>query len=262
MWKVSVAAAALVLTGATASVIALTRTDDTKPNAKPTTTVAGAASTAPHAAHAPAIAMAIPPTPPPHAAPSLAATDEEPAPVVVPKPTRDRLGLERGPSRGPANAPVTIVVFQDLLCKYCGLVLGTIDELWDEYPGKLRLVVKQFPVHDAAKLAAEASLAAEAQGKFWELHDAMIAHQEDLSRDAIVGYARDAGLDVTRLADALDHHTYASALATEVSSGTEIGVRGTPEFLINGKQMVGNMPIADFRDAIDAALAESAATNP
>ncbi len=262
MWKISVVSAALVITGATASVIALTRGDDTpSPAAKAPTSVAMSTGTpAPHASHPPAIAMATPPTPPPHAPPSLPADDD--APVRIEKATRDRLGLERGPSRGPANAPITIVVFQDLQCHFCGKVLGTLDELWDEFPGKLRLVVKQFPVHETAKLAAEASLAAEAQGKFWELHDAMMAHQDDLSRDAIVAYATQAGLDAAALGNALDQHTYAPALAQEVSAASEIGVEGTPVFLVNGRQMVGAQPIEQFRATINEALAALPATNP
>lgn len=73
----------------------------------------------------------------------------------------EQTGLYRGPARGPADAPVEIAVFMDLECPFCAMVLGTIDQLWDEYPGQLRLVVKQFPLpaHHHAALAAEASLA-------------------------------------------------------------------------------------------------------
>jgi len=191
----------------------------------------------------------------PSLAPSGGSPGGETAPFVIPQATIARLALDQGPSRGPAEAPVTIIVFQDLMCPYCSAVLGTIDQLWDEYPGKLRLDVKQFPVHSQAKLAAEAWLAADAQGKFWEMHDLMIAHQDDLSRDALLSYGRQAGLDVAKLADALDHHTYAAALATEVEAGKEVGVTATPEFLINGKDFRGARPIEQFRAAIDAALA-------
>ncbi|HEY8143779.1 MAG TPA: thioredoxin domain-containing protein, partial [Kofleriaceae bacterium] len=165
-----------------------------------------------------------------------------------------RLKLDRGPSRGPANAPVTIIVFTDFQCSYCGQVLGTIDELWDDYPDQLRLVVKQFPVHDTAVLAGEAALAADAQGKFWELHDLMMANQEDLSEKAILDYGARAGLDVKKLRAALDKHSYKGALQAEVSAGKEAKVQGTPCFFINGKQFTGARPIEDFRREIDAAL--------
>jgi RNA polymerase sigma factor (sigma-70 family) len=254
MWKTIIAALVIAAAGTT-TVVAVTSHDSSAPapsassaaaTAKPVTPAAPTATAAPmHAATLPALPAAQPGS----------ADVAEPPPKVIDKATRDRLAIEQGPSRGPAGAPVTIVVFQDLLCSYCGQVLGTIDQLWDEYPGKLRLVVKQFPVHKEALLAAEASLAAEAQGKFWELHDAMIAHQEDLSRDAIFGYAKDAGLDAKAIADALDHHTFNDDLTKEVGAAKEIGVRATPEFLINGEDVTGARPIEYFRAAIDAALA-------
>ena len=190
----------------------------------------------------------------------LAAAAEPPPksidpPRLIGKDTIAQLRLDQGPSRGPADAPVTIIVFQDLLCKYCSKVLETLDELWADYPGQLRLVVKQFPVHEQARLAAEASLAADAQGKFWELHDVMMANQQDLSHDAIVAYAQQAGLDVSALTSALDQHTYAGALETEMQAASDVGIKATPTFLINGQEVRGAVPANIFRDAIDQALA-------
>ncbi|HEU4614288.1 MAG TPA: thioredoxin domain-containing protein, partial [Kofleriaceae bacterium] len=190
----------------------------------------------------------------------LAAAAEPPPKLIDPprligKDTIAQLRLDQGPSRGPADAPVTIIVFQDVLCKYCSKVLETLDELWADYPGQLRLVVKQFPVHEQARLAAEASLAADAQGKFWELHDVMMANQQDLSHDAIIAYAQQAGLDVASLTTALDQHTYAGALETEVKAATDVGIKATPTFLINGREVRGAVPANIFRDAIDQALA-------
>ncbi|HTM19697.1 MAG TPA: DsbA family protein, partial [Kofleriaceae bacterium] len=137
-------------------------------------------------------------------------------------------------------------------------VLGTIDQLWDEYPNQLRLVIKQFPVHPQAELAAEAALAADAQGKFWELHDQMMANQDDLSRDALVGYAEAAGLDVARFGRALDERSYRKARLADQSAGQEIGVRGTPAFLINGRLITGAQPIDEFRAMIEEELGRAA----
>lgn len=191
------------------------------------------------------------PAPEPRA-PGAVIADSEP---TLDRATIERLRLDRGPSRGPAGAPVTIIVFTDFQCGYCGRVLGTIDELWDEYPDQLRLVVKQFPVHQTAELAAEAALAADEQGKFWELHDLMMANQDDLSEKAILDYGARAGLDVAKLRTALDRHTYRPALDAEIVAGKEAEVKGTPCFFINGKQFTGARPIEDFRREIDAALA-------
>lgn len=260
MMKLALAAALATAVVGTTAVVAVSRhTDSPKPAAAAPAPLAKVVTqpTTPGPMHA----IAPPTIPPLAAAPKdnlpPGAIRVEDNPDVISKQTLAKLGLDKGPSRGPENAPVTIVVFQDLMCKYCSQVLGTIDQVMDEYPGKVRLVVKQFPVHKQAVLAAEASLAADAQGKFWELHDAMIANQDDLSRDAIVAYAKQAGLDDKKLAAALDNHTYADDLEKEVDAGKQVGVKATPEFLINGKDFTGARPIEDFRAQIDAALADT-----
>lgn len=260
MIKIAIAAVVTAVVGTTAAVV-VTHKNDTKPaaSAPAPNAMPVAKATAPAPTHAIA-----PPTIPPTAAQEgdelpPGAIRVEDNPDVISKATLARLGLEQGPSRGPENAPVTIVVFQDLMCPYCGKVLGTVDQLMEEYPGKIRVVLKQFPVHKEAVLAAEASLAAEAQGKFWELHDLMIANQDDLSRDAIVALAKQGGLDDKTLAAALDNHTYKADLKKEVDAAVEVGVKATPEFLINGKDFTGARPIEDFRAQIDAALADAQA---
>lgn len=255
MLKIGIAAAVFVAVGTTAVVVQ--QTSDTKEPVAASAAaspVVAAKATTPAPAPAPTPRVNAPVLPGSGAIAPPGFEEEEP-PRLIGKDTIKKLELDKGPSRGPANAPVTIVLFQDLLCKYCGVVLGTIDEVWDEYPGKLRIVVKQLPVHKEAVLAAEASLAADAQGKFWELHDIMLANQDDLSRDAIVGYAKQAGLDEGKLAKALDQHTYAKALEKEVDAAKEIGVQATPTFLINGQEMRGARPAAAFRELIDEALA-------
>jgi len=183
------------------------------------------------------------------------APDPDDVPVID-RTTIERTGLARGPARGPANAPVTIVVFTDLTCSHCGNALGTIDQLWEDYPGKLRLVMKQLPVRPEGALPAEAALAADAQGKFWELHDLMIAHQDDLSRDRIVALAKQAGLDVPAFQAALDHHSYAAAVESDKATAAQIDVSATPAFVINGRRVIGARPLADMRAVIDQALAD------
>ncbi|HEY5948071.1 MAG TPA: sigma-70 family RNA polymerase sigma factor [Kofleriaceae bacterium] len=254
MLKIGFAAAVFVAIGTTA--IVTHRSSGSKSNASTAGSIATPVVAAKPVPARPTPAPAVkPPVLPGSAAVVPHMIDDDDVPRLIGADTIAKLKLDKGPSRGPANAPVTIVLFQDLLCSYCGKVLGTIDEVWDEYPGKLRLVVKQLPVHTQARLAAEASLAADAQGKFWELHDAMIANQDDLSRDAIVGYAQQAGLDVGKLAKALDQHTYGNALEAEIKSATDIGVNATPTFLINGQEVRGAVPAEALRAAIDEALA-------
>jgi protein-disulfide isomerase len=115
-------------------------------------------------------------------------------------------------------------------------------------------VIKQMPVHKTAALAAEAALAADAQGKFWELDELMIANHEDLSKDAILGLARQGGLDVAKLRQDLDNRTYAAALADDQAAAAELDIRGTPSFVINGRKVIGALPIEDIRATIEASL--------
>lgn len=259
--KIAIAATALAAAGTTAYVVrgagapppaAQVAAPPPAPREVPQAARGGLAPTTP----APAVA------PRPPALPGTAAVaplpDTEPS---IPRATIDRLGLERGASRGPANAPVTITVFTDMRCQFCSAALGSLDQLFDEYPNRLRLVVKQLPVHESAKLAAEAAFAADAQGKFWELHDLMLANQDDLSREPLLALAQQAGLDVPQFRAALDSHAYAAAVARDGEAAREIEIQGTPSFVINGRKIIGNVPLPALRAAIDSALAETPATN-
>jgi len=145
-------------------------------------------------------------------------------------------------------------MFTDLQCPYCARSLGTLDKLFEEYPDQLRLVVKQMPVHETAKLAAEAALAADAQGKFWELDRLMVEHPKDLSKEGILALAADAGLDVSALRAALDSHAFADAVTEDRAAADALEFTGTPSFLINGRPVRGALPIEALRPVIDASL--------
>jgi RNA polymerase sigma factor (sigma-70 family) len=257
MFKLAAIITALAATGTTAYVVH-------SHAAAPATAAAPAAQPAPVPAAKPAraVVQTVGPAPRSPALPERTAPggiDTTPGPDEAPAidaATSERVGLYRGPARGAAGAPVTIAVFTDMLCQFCGNALGTIDQMLEEYAGKVKLVVKEFPVNAAAVLPAEAAFAADAQGKFWELHDLMLANQDDLSRDRLLALADRAGLDVAAFHTALDHHTYASALDADKAAATALGVNSTPTFVINGRRLVGNLPIETLRKAIDQALAE------
>jgi RNA polymerase sigma factor (sigma-70 family) len=254
MIKLAVIAAALAAAGTTAYVVhrPAATTSAAAPAAHPAAPAAAAPAPAVAARSAGPIASpAAPALPPDHPA---AAHDESPP---LDRATIERLGLARGPSRGPADAPVTITVFTDMTCVHCGNALGSLDQLWEEYPGKLRVVVKLFPVRGAvAQLPAEAAAAADAQGKFWELHDLMLAHQDDLSRPVLLALAQQAGLDVAAFTAALDHHSFAAQVAADKATAAELEIGAAPTFLVNGKRMTGDLGVRKMRDMVDQALAE------
>jgi protein-disulfide isomerase len=115
---------------------------------------------------------------------------------------------------------------------------------------------KQFPLpmHDKAELAAEAALAANEQGKFWQMHDKLFANQSNLDRPSLESYAKDLGLDLEKFRAALDSGRFKAQIAKDKVQGSSAGVSGTPSFVVNGKLVVGAQPFEEFKRAIDEAL--------
>jgi protein-disulfide isomerase len=142
------------------------------------------------------------------------------------------------PVRGPANARVTLVEFSDFECPYCSTAVAESKALMRQFPNDVRMVFKQYPLdqHSRAEFGAEAALAAQAQGKFWEMHDLLYAGYPNLSRVTVLGYARKLGLDLKRFTAEVDSHKYAARVHAEEREGEEAGVGGTPTFFINGKK--------------------------
>jgi protein-disulfide isomerase len=183
------------------------------------------------------------------------------APPARPAPAQQELAVQKvevgnAPARGPANAPVTVVAFSDFECPFCSRAVPTLKALEEEYGGKLRVAFKHQPLsnHPNAKLAAAASLAAHEQGKFWEMHDLMFANQRQLDRASLEGYAKQLGLNEARFKAALDSGKFDAQVAADASEGARIGATGTPTFFINGRPLVGALPIDQFRRVIDEEL--------
>jgi len=162
-----------------------------------------------------------------------------------------------GPARGPGNAKVTIVEFSDFQCPYCGAAYTTVEQLMQQYAGKVKLVFRQFPlpIHPQAEKAAEASLCAADQGKFWEFYDLLFKNQKKLDVSDLKAYAGSAGLDATKFATCLDSGEKKKQVDSDVEAGQAAGVNGTPAFFINGVFINGAMPIDEFKKVIDPELA-------
>src|SRR6187551_3300877 len=123
--------------------------------------------------------------------------------------------------RGPADAPVTLVEYGDFECPYCGRAEPVLRELLADFGDELRFVFRNLPlsdVHPRAQLAAEAAEAAAAQGKFWEMHDALLDHQDELDPPALRAYAEELELDVDRFWDEVRRREHAPRVAEDVSS--------------------------------------------
>jgi len=164
---------------------------------------------------------------------------------------------KEAPSRGPADARVTVEEWSDFQCPFCSRGAQTVTQLRQKYGDKIRIVFRQAPLpfHDHARQAALASLAAHEQGRFWEFHDALFAHQNALDRASLEALAGKLGLDVARFRRSLDANTWGAYVDQELAEMRSRGIQGTPTFFINGEAVVGAQPIEEFTKRIDAALA-------
>ncbi|MCL2725118.1 MAG: thioredoxin domain-containing protein [Polyangiaceae bacterium] len=166
------------------------------------------------------------------------------------------------PFRGSANAKVVIQEWSDFQCPFCSRVEPTIAEVMKNYGDKVKFVWrdKPLPMHQDAPLASEAAREALKQkgpDGFWKMHDKMFANQQKLKRDDLEGYAKEIGLDMEKFKAALDNRTHKAAVDAESAAGTEIGITGTPAFLINGYYISGAQPYPKFKKLIERALAEA-----
>lgn len=163
------------------------------------------------------------------------------------------------PIKGPAKAAVTLVEFSDFQCPYCASSKTTMAQIQSVYGDKVRFVFKHFPLnmHKDARRAAEASLCAADQGKFWELHDWMFAHPKQLSERELVEQARALGLDGERFQRCLAGGEKGKMIAADMAAALGLGITGTPAFVINGRLVMGAQPFEAFKEIIDDELARS-----
>jgi protein-disulfide isomerase len=141
--------------------------------------------------------------------------------------------------QGDPTAPIALVEYGDFECPYCGQAFIILQGVQKLLGPKLRLVFRHFPLaqaHPHAELAAEAAEAAGAQDKFWEMHDRLFNHQEELDPPSLVRHARYVGLDLPRFEADLASHTFKPRVAEDFKSGVHSGVNGTPTFFVNGRR--------------------------
>jgi Na+/H+ antiporter NhaA len=163
---------------------------------------------------------------------------------------------DRDHVRGPKDAPVTLLEYGDFECPYCGRAEDVIRELLVSAGTDVRYVWRHLPlndVHPRAQLAAEAAEAAAAQGRFWEMHDALLSHQDELRPSDISSHADAIGLDLDRFGEDLRTHAHANRVLADVASADESGVSGTPTFFINGRRHYGVYDIEALTDAVRSA---------
>ncbi len=161
-----------------------------------------------------------------------------------------------GPSKGPADAPITIVEFSDYQCPFCRRAEPIVDEVMKRHPEQVRVVFRHFPldqIHPRARPAAEAAACAEEQGKFWEFHEKLFGGGGFEESD-LTAYAAAVGLDADKFKACVTERRFQAKVEADVAAGREAGVSGTPAFFVNGIMFSGAKPVEEFSAIIEREL--------
>jgi predicted DsbA family dithiol-disulfide isomerase len=166
------------------------------------------------------------------------------------------INVSRAPSKGPADARVTLVEFVDYECPHCRAAQALMRQLLDAYPQQVRLCFKHFPLsgHTNSRLAAEAAKAAQKQGKFWPYNDKIWTNSDNLTPALLEKIANEVGLDVPRWRDDMNSDEVKGAVAQDKSDGTALRIFSTPAIYINGRKYSGRHDVESIGDWIDEEL--------
>jgi len=131
-----------------------------------------------------------------------------------------------------------------------------VKKVMDTYKGKVRLVIKNYPYkyRDYAHIAAEASLAAADQGKYWEMHDLLLKNSPKLDRESLIKYAKELGLDLKLFTASIDSKKYAAEIEKDKQAAFDMDLYSTPTYFINGRKVVGNRPYEYLKQIIEEEL--------
>jgi len=180
---------------------------------------------------------------------------------ILLEPYRIAVDLADAPVRGNAKAPVTILEFSDFQCPFCARARPTVARVRETYGDKVRWAFRHFPLnfHPYAEKAGEAAACAGDQGRFWEMHDQLWAHNTKLDVADLKGYAGALNLDAAAFAQCLDSGRHAGLVSRDMDAGSGYGVSGTPAFFVNGRPLVGAQPFEAFQQVIDDELQRAGA---
>ena len=179
--------------------------------------------------------------------------------ITLPYPDlpRQEVSADDDPFLGTDGAPVEIIQFAEFQCPYCGKVGDTMEKLLAEYPGKLKIVYRDFPLgfHDRAIPAAIAANCAGEQDKYWDMHGILMKNQTKLQDTDLAGFAKEVGVDMDKWSTCLKDPAQEAEVKKDMEDASAVGVTGTPAFFINGVLLSGAVPFDQFKSIIDKELA-------
>jgi 2-hydroxychromene-2-carboxylate isomerase len=169
---------------------------------------------------------------------------------------RRNIDVAEAPVKGNPSARVTLVEFVDYECPHCKRVQPVMRQALDEFKNDVKLYFKHYPLggHTNARLAAEAAVAAQKQGKFWPYSDQIWSHAEALSPAVLEQIAKDVGLDVERWRKDLDSEDVRARVEKDHAEGGVLGIAATPTIYLNGREFSDNRDIDSLRDWINEEL--------
>ncbi|MEV6693912.1 DsbA family protein [Micromonospora sp. NPDC051196] len=166
---------------------------------------------------------------------------------------------ERDHVRGPMDAPVTIVEYGDYQCPFCGQAHANLREVLRQRADTVRLVYRHFPIanlHPYAEMAAEAAEAAGRRGRFWEMHDWLYEHQEQLDPVHLTLGVEQLGLPVDEVDTEIGRHVGGDRIRHDFVSGIRSGVDASPTLFVNGSRHDGDFDLATLLTTVDAAATD------
>ena len=175
------------------------------------------------------------------------------------------INIGSSPTLGSKDAPVTIVQFSDFECVYCVREIPKLKQLLDEYPGKVRVVFKHYPLkfHKKAKpahAAAEMALRQKGNDGFWKMHDMIFDKPKNLEISDLRGYVESMELDLAKFNKIIDEPaTMNNMLQADFAEAKKCNVTGTPTIFINGQKLAGDRSLNNYKIRIDQILAAAEA---
>lgn len=165
--------------------------------------------------------------------------------------------FQSDPTLGPSDAVLTVVMFEDFECPFCGELFPDLRATMNTYGDRVRFVYRDFPVaslHPDAEQAAQAGQCANEQGKFWEYHDLLFKNQDRLAIENLHGYATQVNLNMQQFDECLSSGKYAAEIQEDLNDGLQAGVVGTPTIFFNGNKVQGVLTLEGLNAIIEQFL--------